>query len=51
MNLLGNNPTVMNGQTFALNISVESPLMNLLNTTQSWQNQLKTSVNRAPGAD
>ncbi|HEX5007210.1 MAG TPA: YdbH domain-containing protein, partial [Hyphomonadaceae bacterium] len=51
MNLLGSNPSVMMGQSFALNISVESPLMNLLNTTQSWQNQLKTSVNRTPAPD
>ena len=51
MNLLGNNPKVMMGQTFALNISVESPLMNLLNTTQSWQSQLKSSVNGAPAPD
>ena len=51
MNLLGNNPKVLNGQTFELNISVESPLMNLLNTTQSWQSQLKSSVNRAPAPD
>jgi hypothetical protein len=50
MNLEGHNPTVLEGAPFALNISVESPLMNLLTLT-SWQDQLKTSVNRAPAPD
>ncbi|HEY7797447.1 MAG TPA: YdbH domain-containing protein [Hyphomonadaceae bacterium] len=50
MNLLGNNPTVLDGKMFELNISVESPLMNLLNMT-SWQDQLRSSVNTTPAPD
>jgi hypothetical protein len=47
LNLLGNNPNVLEGKMFELNISVQSPLMNLLNMT-SWQDQVRSSVNSAP---
>jgi hypothetical protein len=50
LNLLGSNPKVMKGQSFQLNISVESPLMNLLNMT-SWQDQIRSSVDSAPAPD
>jgi hypothetical protein len=50
LNLLGSNPTVLGGSDFQLNISVESPLMNLLNLTQ-WQDQLKSTVKTAPAPD
>ena len=50
LNLLGFNPTVLAGSEFQLNISVESPLMNLLNMA-SWRDQMKSSVNRTPAPD
>jgi hypothetical protein len=43
MNLEGRNPTVLDGAPFALNISVDSALMNLLNMT-SWQDQMKAQI-------
>jgi len=50
LNLLGRNPTVMNGASFALNISVDSALMNLLNMA-SWQDQMKAQITKAPQPD
>lgn len=50
LNLLGANPTVLNGKAFQLNISVDSPLMDLLNMT-SWQDQMKAQITKAPAPD
>jgi hypothetical protein len=49
VNLLGRNPGVLSGAPFELNISVDSALMNLLNTT-SWQDRLRTQITAPNGA-
>lgn len=44
MSLSGRNPTVMAGAEFKLGISIDSALMELLNTTQGWRGQLSGAV-------
>ena len=50
LNLLGSNPEVLAGSEFDLNIAVDSPLMNLLNTTSQWKN-MRSNVTAAPSPD
>ncbi|HVY90870.1 MAG TPA: YdbH domain-containing protein [Hyphomonadaceae bacterium] len=50
MHLLGNNPTVLNGKTFDLNIGVDSNLMKLLNMT-STKNMVKSQIENGAAQD
>jgi dicarboxylate transporter DctA-like protein len=43
LNLLGRNPTVLDGAQFKLGISVDSELMNLMNTTQ-WRSRINNAI-------
>ena len=43
MQLLGRNPTVLDGAQFKLGISIDSELMNLMNTTQ-WRTRLSDAI-------
>lgn len=49
LGLLGRNPDVLDGAEFDLNISLDSALMSLLNTT-TWQDQLKSAVTTTAGS-
>jgi hypothetical protein len=48
LGLLGRNPNVLSGAEFDLNISLDSALMSLLNTT-SWQGQLNSQLKASAG--